>query len=291
MILPFANVASAGDESPRSLLLTRIATALVLAPLVLASIYLLDKKQFALVAGGIFLLAAYEWAELTLGKRRGLRLGFLLVCAAIGVFVWSQPDMQVVGRYLLWAAIGCWAWAIVEVLRFTGVGLPDLAVRIRWVAMGIILLPAAWFSMVLIRNQQPHLLVAVCLLVWGADVGAYFAGRAFGRTKLAPQVSPGKTWEGVLGGLLTGAITSAGFVAATLGFTQLSPLAWLATLGLLLLLVGVSVFGDLFESVLKRTAGSKDSGVLLPGHGGLLDRVDALVAVLPCAALLLWAFC
>jgi phosphatidate cytidylyltransferase len=119
-------------------------------------------------------------------------------------------------------------------------------------------------------------------LVWAADVGAYFAGRAFGRRKLAPQVSPGKTWEGVLGGL---ALSLAIAGAAGTWLFRLEGAAWLSFLLLAVAVVLLSIVGDLGESLLKRQAGAKDSGTLLPGHGGMLDRVDSLLAALPAMAL------
>jgi phosphatidate cytidylyltransferase len=123
-------------------------------------------------------------------------------------------------------------------------------------------------------------LIWVFMLAWGADIGAYFAGHAFGRRKLAPRVSPGKTWEGVIGGL------ALALAVCALGAFWLTP-GWVGWLPVIVLLVAVSVFGDLFESVLKRATGVKDSGTLLPGHGGVLDRIDSLLAVLPVFAVLL----
>jgi phosphatidate cytidylyltransferase len=142
-------------------------------------------------------------------------------------------------------------------------------------------LVGAWVGLCAIRGaeQGGHWLLWLFCLVWGADIGAYFAGRRFGRRKLAPAVSPGKTWEGVLGGaLLSLALTWSALVLTD----QWSPV-WVPVV---LSLIALSVFGDLFESVLKRQRGVKDSGALLPGHGGLLDRVDALLPVLPVFALL-----
>lgn len=271
-------------------MLTRVITALVLLPLVLGGIYYLPASGFALLAAIIILLAAWEWGELLLAPQQtGLapRLGFIGACVGVGVAAWFQIRA---GQAVLFGAAAAWLWAIFEVLRFRA---PQTSVRFpwRWFVFGVIALPGAWYAILLLRGLDPHLLLAVCVLVWGADVGAYFAGRGFGRTKLARHVSPGKTWEGAVGGAIVGVAACLGVAAALLGGARIGELGSLiAVSGTLIGLVVVSVFGDLFESVLKRQAGAKDSGRLLPGHGGMLDRVDALIAVLPVAALLAQTF-
>ena len=155
------------------------------------------------------------------------------------------------------------------------------------VLIGLLILLPAWQGLVLLK-QWPlgnYLIVAVMVLVWGADIGAYFSGRAFGKRKLAPQVSPGKSWEGVLGGLLTCLL-----IALAVGLSRHWGVVELVlALAGTLLLVMVSVVGDLTESMFKREAGIKDSSNLLPGHGGILDRIDSLTAAIPLFAVLLWA--
>jgi phosphatidate cytidylyltransferase len=154
--------------------------------------------------------------------------------------------------------------------------------------VGWVVLCGAWVAIVELQARSPWLLLAAMAIVWIADTAAYFSGRAFGRRKLAPQVSPGKTWEGVYGALLAVGLYAVALVplAGRAGF--LLPRSMLAIglwTGFVLLVAGVSVFGDLFESLLKRHAGVKDSGALLPGHGGVLDRTDALFAAMPLLAL------
>ncbi len=153
---------------------------------------------------------------------------------------------------------------------------------------GWLVLIAAWVALVQIQARSPALLLALMGVVWIADTAAYFAGRAFGRHRLAPSISPGKTWEGVYGALAATAV----YAVALLGFAPAAregaislavAAAWVA---LLLALTAVSIVGDLFESLLKRQRGVKDSGRILPGHGGVLDRIDALIAALPAAALI-----
>lgn len=265
-------------SAARTVLLTRFLTAIVLLPLVLAGVYLLPELHFAWVTAVIFALAAYEWVQLTLGPASGWRWLFYAGFSAVCAFAWAYE--QTVGQALLWVASIGWLWAIWEVVRVKTSLTVDARVRPHWVALGLILLPGAWLGLAVLRANDPHLLVAVCLVVWGADIGAYFVGRAIGRRKLAPYVSPGKTWEGALGGSVVGTLAALGFAAY---FN-----VWAVSVALvvgLVALTGLAVFGDLFESVLKRVRGAKDSGRLLPGHGGVLDRVDALIAVLPVAAL------
>ncbi|MEM7000572.1 MAG: phosphatidate cytidylyltransferase, partial [Pseudomonadota bacterium] len=148
--------------------------------------------------------------------------------------------------------------------------------------VGLVILSGAWVSLVTIRElpQGAWWIGWVLLMVWAADIGAYFAGKKFGRRLLAPKVSPGKTWEGVLGGYLL----SVGVSGVAVALWQPQALIWLLVT---VVLIAVSVFGDLFESLLKRATGIKDSGTLLPGHGGMLDRIDSALAVLPVLTLFL----
>jgi phosphatidate cytidylyltransferase len=160
--------------------------------------------------------------------------------------------------------------------------------KLVFALVGALVLLATWVALVEMQAQSPGLLLAMMAIVWIADTAAYFAGRRFGRRKLAPSISPGKTWEGVYGALLAVAIYSGLLLlfAHDLGYTRALSVAsaavWLAAV---LLLAVLSMVGDLFESQLKRQRGIKDSGNILPGHGGVLDRIDALTAAMPAAAL------
>jgi phosphatidate cytidylyltransferase len=257
----------------------RIITALLLLPLVLGAIYLLPLPYFALAFWVIVGIAALEWATLAGLEGQGLRVAYVAVLAVLSWLAWAQPEWH---REILLAGTAFWAFAIVVVLGYPGSG--------RWlgrpvlIVSGWLVLLAAWIALVVVRGRPggANWLLWLMVLVWAADIGAYFAGRAFGRQKLAPAVSPGKTWEGVFGGAaLALVVTATALVAAT----QWRP-SWFPAI---VVLVAVSVFGDLFESVLKRHRGVKDSGTLLPGHGGALDRADSLLATLPLFALLiLW---
>ncbi len=162
----------------------------------------------------------------------------------------------------------------------------------RGLAAGVVVLLATWIALVELRAHTPWLVLAAMAVVWIADTAAYFTGRRFGKRKLAAEISPGKTWEGVWGGLA--AVAAYAAVVATLASAD-SPAAQrvaavAAVVACAILLAGVSVVGDLFESLMKRQAGVKDSGTLLPGHGGVLDRVDALLAAMPFAALAALAY-
>ncbi len=254
------------------MLRTRIITALILAPLVLAAVILVPTDYLAVVFWLVAAAGCYEWAGLAGMHRplpRLLYVGLFGVLAAM-----LHLDQSYFPLVLL---IGCvvWVFAACSVLMFPR-GTALFKNNVVVAVLGIFVLLPAWVALVVIHRAPDGYLWLIWLLflAWGADIGAYFAGRAFGRRKLAPSVSPGKTWEGVGGGVLLALVVCA--PAASL----LTP-SWLTWVPLIVLLVGVSVFGDLFESVLKRTTGVKDSGSLLPGHGGVLDRIDSLLAVLP----------
>ena len=215
---------------------------------------------------------AHEWARLCrLANVAACCYGVAVAAAFGAVFALGEP----LSRTVLMAAVLFWV-IIAPLWLARGVSLQH---RIALLAAGfIILVPAA----LALAALPPLRVLAVLVLVWVADSAAYFVGRAWGRRKLAPSISPGKTWEGAWGGI-------AGAVAyAIIGGTFLTGVrAWPVYAVVALLLGAISIVGDLFESAAKRQAGVKDSGSLLPGHGGILDRVDSATAVLPIAALLL----
>ena len=259
------------------MLRSRIITALILAPLVIAAIYLLPLYGFALAFWLIAAAGAWEWAGLAGVTGVAGRTGYLVVLAGLAGATWTVPAYW---TCVLWLGVGFWSVAALAVLSYPrGAGLsvhPLVALP-----AGLVAAWAAWMALVTVRAEPGGATWVLWLLflVWAADIGAYFAGRRFGRRKLAPRVSPGKTWEGLAGG-----------VAASLAVTlpMLIPMGAFAPVWvpLIMLLIGVSVFGDLFESVMKRARGVKDSGALLPGHGGALDRIDSVIAALPVFALL-----
>lgn len=263
----------------------RVITALILAPLALWGIWSLPSSIFALVMAIIFSLGAWEWTQLS-GLHKGLgRAIYVIVVAALmyGIF-------QLLGQHENWSvtilviAVVWWSLALMTVLSYPNSGAVWHSAATRGVAGAMILLPAWAALVVLHREYGPGYVILLFLLIWGADTGAYFAGRAFGKHKLAARVSPGKTWEGVIGGMLLA-------LAVALGATYwLEPAGQLASfLVLVALTVAISVLGDLAESLFKRIADVKDSGGLLPGHGGVMDRIDSLTAAAPVFTLgLIW---
>jgi phosphatidate cytidylyltransferase len=254
------------------MLKARVITALFLVAGLFAVLFLLPSEMAALVFAVITSLAAWEWAGL-LKSGRMVRVAYaafiFLACVAAGML-----DLQV---KLWWVAAGFWLSLAPAWLVFRW---PIARNAVLGHGIGIVLLLPAWAGMVALLGRSPWLLLGVLGLVAVADIGAYFAGRKFGKHKLAPKVSPGKTWEGVAGGML--AVTIYVALVSNLVNLQLA-LGWLLLVALVL--VAASIVGDLFESLVKREAGMKDSSQLLPGHGGVLDRVDSLTAALPLAAL------
>ena len=262
----------------------RVMTGLILAISFLAALFALPTMAFIALMSVALVYAAWEWSNLA-GLNSFVGRGFyMFAVVAIGaaMAVYTGFDQNILfaekSRFLLLLACSWWAIAVLWVQ-----GYPSSAVlwgrRSLCLLMGIFVLLPMWLAFVglLSLGEGPSLVLAVVLLVALADIGAYFVGRAIGRTKLAPEVSPGKTWEGLLGGQL--AIVVA--VATGGWFLDFE----LSRIGLWLLLAMVtglaSVLGDLLESMVKRHRGVKDSGTLLPGHGGVLDRIDGLTAALP----------
>jgi phosphatidate cytidylyltransferase len=273
------------------MLKTRILTALAVLPVVLGMLFLAGPAPWALFAAAIALVASWEWSRLC-GFGAAARLAFLGTSAAIAgalVTAYLRAPERIFANLAeagFIAAAYFWAFAVPA----------WLALRLRpepWVAglAGWLVVWPTWAALVVLRETSPWVLLAVAALVWVADIAAYFAGRRFGRRKLAPAISPGKTWEGVVGAML--GVLAYGIALDVYAHAQPGPLTrlfdspWGAlTVLAMLALTGLSVLGDLFESWMKRSAGRKDSSGLLPGHGGVLDRIDALTSTLPVAALL-----
>ncbi|MCK9468256.1 MAG: phosphatidate cytidylyltransferase [Porticoccaceae bacterium] len=267
----------------------RIITALVLAALFLGALFGLNPGLFTLFAALVIGIASWEWAHLASIDRAVGRIAYLLLVAALmiplyiyGVYDPWGPVPDLVRPVLF---IGClwWALALLWVQ-----GYPSSAVLwgsiVGRLVMGIVILVPAWLALVVLAHlEDGHwLILLVVLVVAGADVGAFFSGRAWGRHKLAPAVSPGKTVEGLAGGLLTVLVVASLFLYASPSHHS-HGWQWLVIVAITAL---ASVLGDLVESMVKRHRGVKDSGTILPGHGGLLDRIDSLSAALPVFTLL-----
>ncbi len=260
----------------------RVVTALILVPLFLAALFLLSGWVFAGFLGLILLLGAWEWGGLCEldPTRRSL---WLLACTllAAGLYLVHGLGLAVIIGVVFW--IG----AIAAVIAFPR-GRTFWATRSVRLSAGILVLIPAWAALLMLQAmpQGPWLVLWTMLMVWGSDIGGYFFGRAMGRHKLAPSVSPGKTVEGLFGGVGVALLLSLIMVVAA----GLPASALFGVIVITLLVVAAAVFGDLFESLIKRVSGVKDSGNLLPGHGGVLDRVDAVLAAAPVAAVLLHQF-
>jgi phosphatidate cytidylyltransferase len=240
-------------------------------------------------------VAAGEWATLAgyhkpawaLFVAGALLIGSNLLFSPLAGFARGWPD----GVVLAVCGPATVFWILVAPAWLRGQWRPRSPLLIA--VVGWLVLIAAWVAVVELQARSPWLALAAMAIVWVADIAAYFAGRAFGRRKLAPSISPGKTWEGLCGGLAAVALYALALVpfAHQAGYAgAVSALAIGAWLLLALVLAVLSVAGDLFESLQKRHAGVKDSGTLLPGHGGVLDRIDALLAAMPLAALAALAF-
>lgn len=261
-------------------------TAAVILSILLPALFWGEPWLAKLLAVAIFSVGAWEWARLA-GWNGVKAWCFAAICAVFMVVLDRMFPVQsliVVGG----ASLFFWCWAAVFGLRQ---GVPGLLRQrsLLSVLLGILLLSATWVGVSAALKLGPWFLISVMSVVWISDISAYFAGRLFGKHKLAPGISPGKTWEGVLGAM----VLTLG-VGVVLGYAEFSGVPNFYALvfhragllgGLLILvaMVALGIVGDLYESLLKRRAGVKDSSHLLPGHGGILDRIDALLPTLPAA--------
>jgi len=273
----------------------RIITALVLLALLLPALFATSPEPLALFTLLLMAAASWEWGRLNgLGFRPAMILTGLCLCLCAASW-WAGWAVQAPAA-LWWLAGGAWlvggAWMLRRGVQGWGLW-PRVA---RWTG-GILVLWLTWLALCQSKNMGVNYLLSVLALVWVADVAAYFGGRAFGRRKLASNISPGKSWEGVFSGVLAVGVLALIWSALDGQQTSWSPSVfsmlvqqsqvW-AFAGVALLVV-MSVVGDLAESLVKRSAGVKDSSALLPGHGGVLDRVDALLPTLPLALMLVQA--
>ena len=258
----------------------RLITAAILLPLVIISIFFLPWKAFQVSSGMIVLLAAWEWASMsgldTLIKKQMYLLALVILMLVFGL--WLQYLSSVVIAILIFSIV-VWSMAFLGIIRYSRSDKSILKGVMTRALFGFVVLIAFWLGLLLLRradNGMVYLLLLMCL-VWGADTSAYFAGRYWGKRKLAPEVSPNKTWEGLYGALcITSLIIGVFCFLDKQGIyynLQLILLAFIAVL--------FSVLGDLTESLVKRQCGLKDSGNLLPGHGGIFDRIDGLIAATP----------
>jgi phosphatidate cytidylyltransferase len=274
----------------------RVITAVVLLAILLPALFWHSPQPFIAIA--LVLIGAGAWEFARLNNCRpvaAISIGALCValCAVAWAVGWVQRPLP-----MLWILLGgAWVLAGAGLLRLGVAGWPTIPRRLR-LAGGVAALWVAWLAVAQARVAGVNFLLSVLVLVWVADIGAYFAGRTFGlkftRNKLAPGISPGKSWEGVWGGMVGVLLLALGWIAGDRHwdaavpslYSRLAGMGWWLVVAGCVFLAAMSVVGDLVESLVKRSAGAKDSSQLLPGHGGVLDRVDALLPTLPLAMML-----
>lgn len=253
----------------------RVVTAVILIAVFLAADFFLPTWAWAALILVPVLLGAVEWATLA-GFSPGGRHAFVTAVGAGCAALFFLPDIVATPVFIAWAVF----WVTVVPLWLARAWKPRAPLLLA-LAGWLVLVPS-WSGTVML-HKSPGLLLALLAVVWIADSAAYFAGRRFGRNKLAPRISPGKTWEGVGGAVA--AVLMYAFILQRFVFVDLPELRGAQIYLLVLGMTVLGILGDLYESWMKRVAGVKDSGTLLPGHGGVLDRIDALTASVPLAAL------
>lgn len=268
------------------MLKTRIITALVLAFIAIGGVFFLPPVGFAIFTAALIALGAWEWAGMAGLTTQFARVGYSAVVVLVLVALYTLTAQGVLWLALLWWFIG---FALVA--RYPKGSAHWGSVPARAV-MGLLVLVPAWVGLNYLRSGEFKfaltdnnllLILYAFALVWVADIGAYFSGRKFGKSKLAPRVSPGKSWAGVWGGLASVAI----FALVVSQIFEAGAGQSVALIIISVVTAAVSVLGDLFESMLKRFRGIKDSSRLLPGHGGIMDRIDSLTAAIPIFTLLI----
>jgi phosphatidate cytidylyltransferase len=277
----------------------RIITAVILAPLAILAILFLPVEQFKIAVAGVVALGAYEWANMSGINGRVAKVTFMtlviLICVALilkvdAQEVWIQGELNSLFKIILSIAAGWWAVSLLMILtypKYSSGWTENIPIR---AAFGILTLIPTWVAIITLRTNLyevdpfygASLIFYVLGIVWAADIGAFFVGVKFGKHKLRPNVSPGKSIEGLIGGVMA----SLAIIAfAALHYQFEASRMWQHLL-IGVITVAVSALGDLNESMFKRCAGIKDSGKLLPGHGGIMDRIDSLTAAFP-----VFAFC
>ena len=261
------------------MLKARLISAAILVPLVVYGVLFLPTAVFSIIVGLVFLLGAWEWSRLVPLSAPFTRVLFSTLVVLFMWVLWRLGLQQFIDQILL-VAFAWWIWVLFWLSRPSILAADGWINRLFKTAAGVLLMVTAWAALTVLHGSGkggPWLVLMMLVMVWLADSGAYFAGRLWGKHKLAPLVSPGKTWEGVYGGVAFSLV-----FAAIAGWFYSGSLNWcLAFVMVALLVVLFSVVGDLLESLMKRQSGVKDSGAIIPGHGGILDRIDSLLAAAP----------
>ncbi len=262
------------------MLLKRVITAAILAPLVILVILFASTAVVAFVAAAAFLAALWEWSRLSGLKSIAQQAMWLILAAAVFALLWMQRN-TIVAPVMMTLGVAWWLIACVWLRHFAYATSPTPENRVLKLLAGALVVFPAWVALITLHAGLPHghgLTLLSLVIVWAADIGAYFSGRTFGKRKLAPQISPGKTWAGAYGALAAGVLVSVlgSWWLLDIRDGKLIGLAMLAALT-----VSASIVGDLIESLMKRHAQVKDSGTMIPGHGGMMDRLDSVFAALP----------
>ena len=277
----------------------RIITALLLAPLAIAAIFYMSLDNFSIFIAAVMAIGAWEWGPLMGFENKRRRIAFVVTTVILIKAIWyyfplttlwdDQAQLHSTIQSILWLAVAWWLLSAALTFlypRYSSFWASHRSIR---GVFGWLTLVPTWLAFVVLRAndydvdpyQGAQLIMFLFLMVWSADVGAYFVGKSIGKHKLMPNVSPGKTMEGFIGGVIFACILVA-IAGANLGWTQQQ---FILVLGVTVVITTISVLGDLNESMFKRQAGIKDSGTILPGHGGILDRIDSLTATAPIYAL------
>lgn len=254
----------------------RVITALVLTAGIFACVLLLPTPWLAFVFALVTLLAAWEWADLISLPGMAWKIMYVVLVAVqlVAVWAWVRPEYA---HAVFLVAVLWWAGVVVMLAAYEPGWLTTAWLQWLLGLSGFVVLAPAWLSLALLHEHHPAMLVFLLVLVGVSDIAAYFAGRRFGKRKLAPSLSPGKSREGLWSALLASLVLT----VPGMYLLGLDKALWIYFVFLSLLTVLVAVVGDLYESLLKRRAGVKDSGTILPGHGGVLDRIDSLTAAAP----------
>jgi phosphatidate cytidylyltransferase len=260
---------------------TRILAAAIMAPAAIASILWLPSPLLAGLVAGLMMLGLWEWTRLVGLEDRPSRAGYLLANAVLmAALVWGAGQGLFLFKLVSVIGAAWWLAAALWLAKFDFAAIDTAWTRALKLLAGSLSTIPAWAALGWLHaapSDGPRWALFAIAIVWAADSGAYFVGIRFGKRKLAPRISPGKSWEGLVGGMVCALLLAlAAFPLLGLGAAELP-----ALLALALATAAISVVGDLFESLLKRHANIKDSGDLIPGHGGVLDRIDGLLAALP----------
>lgn len=254
----------------------RFITAVILGSILIFAIFKLPNSWLQIIFAAVTLLGAWEWSNLIGLKKLLLKFVYVAIVAIVMFLVWNFVQPQYENTLLMLASLW-WACVVILLALYEEAWLQSAWMKKLLILSGFIVLVPAWLALVNLHKQGAEMLTFFICLICVADIAAYFFGKRFGKNKLAPKLSPGKSREGVIGALLSS------FVMAVIGlqiftFSQQGSLYFI---GLCVLVAMLSVVGDLYESLLKRNAGVKDSGTILPGHGGVLDRIDSITAAAP----------